>query len=179
MPTKTTSSSRISRAAAMTMSSRSVNSCRGSSVLAVGGGEVMVGGWASSRLWRSSGCRRHRSQPRGSGSSGCTPEAVPLRDSGSSEHEGLGAALHEGVAAERVLVDLHAEAGPGRQLEPAAAGLDGAGEEWRLELSGRELHRQRAPERRGDVQGGRVVRAVSYTHLRAHETPEHLVCRLL
>src|SRR5678815_5554180 len=24
-----------------------------------------------------------------------------------------------------------------------------------------------------------VVEAVSYTHLRAHETPEHLVCRLL
>src|SRR5678815_4648447 len=24
-----------------------------------------------------------------------------------------------------------------------------------------------------------VVRPVSYTHLRAHETPEHLVCRLL
>ena len=24
-----------------------------------------------------------------------------------------------------------------------------------------------------------VPRAVSYTHLRAHETPEHLVCRLL
>src|SRR5678815_3940578 len=24
-----------------------------------------------------------------------------------------------------------------------------------------------------------VVKAVSYTHLRAHETPEHLVCRLL
>ena len=23
-----------------------------------------------------------------------------------------------------------------------------------------------------------IVRAVSYTHLRAHETPEHLVCRL-
>ena len=23
------------------------------------------------------------------------------------------------------------------------------------------------------------LRAVSYTHLRAHETPEHLVCRLL
>src|SRR5678815_3266625 len=23
------------------------------------------------------------------------------------------------------------------------------------------------------------IRAVSYTHLRAHETPEHLVCRLL
>src|SRR5674536_111764 len=25
----------------------------------------------------------------------------------------------------------------------------------------------------------RSLRAVSYTHLRAHETPEHLVCRLL
>src|SRR5678815_497419 len=25
----------------------------------------------------------------------------------------------------------------------------------------------------------RIVIAVSYTHLRAHETPEHLVCRLL
>src|SRR5678815_641490 len=24
-----------------------------------------------------------------------------------------------------------------------------------------------------------LVRSVSYTHLRAHETPEHLVCRLL
>eukprot|EP00658_Telonema_sp_P-2_P045654 TRINITY_DN3363_c0_g1_i4.p1 TRINITY_DN3363_c0_g1~~TRINITY_DN3363_c0_g1_i4.p1 ORF type:complete len:505 (-),score=81.34 TRINITY_DN3363_c0_g1_i4:51-1565(-) len=29
------------------------------------------------------------------------------------------------------------------------------------------------------LRGGRNVRAVSYTHLRAHETPEHLVCRLL
>src|SRR5665254_3819 len=27
--------------------------------------------------------------------------------------------------------------------------------------------------------GGRGITAVSYTHLRAHETPEHLVCRLL
>src|SRR5678816_785382 len=26
---------------------------------------------------------------------------------------------------------------------------------------------------------GLAVRTVSYTHLRAHETPEHLVCRLL
>src|SRR5678816_19518 len=25
----------------------------------------------------------------------------------------------------------------------------------------------------------RIVKSVSYTHLRAHETPEHLVCRLL
>ena len=29
------------------------------------------------------------------------------------------------------------------------------------------------------VTGERRYRAVSYTHLRAHETPEHLVCRLL
>src|SRR5678816_2292941 len=29
------------------------------------------------------------------------------------------------------------------------------------------------------VLNGRWSRAVSYTHLRAHETPEHLVCRLL
>src|SRR5678816_4649829 len=27
--------------------------------------------------------------------------------------------------------------------------------------------------------GGQNIRPVSYTHLRAHETPEHLVCRLL
>src|SRR5678815_5688780 len=31
----------------------------------------------------------------------------------------------------------------------------------------------------GDDPGGGRVEAVSYTHLRAHETPEHLVCRLL
>ena len=31
-----------------------------------------------------------------------------------------------------------------------------------------------------DVNGGSLrVYTVSYTHLRAHETPEHLVCRLL
>src|SRR5678816_3385121 len=30
-----------------------------------------------------------------------------------------------------------------------------------------------------DVELSRRVIAVSYTHLRAHETPEHLVCRLL
>src|SRR5678815_3575087 len=30
-----------------------------------------------------------------------------------------------------------------------------------------------------DVRGTRRVDPVSYTHLRAHETPEHLVCRLL
>ena len=30
----------------------------------------------------------------------------------------------------------------------------------------------------GDVQNA-ISKSVSYTHLRAHETPEHLVCRLL
>src|SRR5674536_380021 len=29
------------------------------------------------------------------------------------------------------------------------------------------------------IPGGVIVLPVSYTHLRAHETPEHLVCRLL
>eukprot|EP00658_Telonema_sp_P-2_P084736 TRINITY_DN9493_c0_g1_i2.p1 TRINITY_DN9493_c0_g1~~TRINITY_DN9493_c0_g1_i2.p1 ORF type:complete len:112 (-),score=31.28 TRINITY_DN9493_c0_g1_i2:21-356(-) len=29
------------------------------------------------------------------------------------------------------------------------------------------------------VQAQVILEAVSYTHLRAHETPEHLVCRLL
>src|SRR5678816_2362169 len=30
-----------------------------------------------------------------------------------------------------------------------------------------------------DMTSSQLVKAVSYTHLRAHETPEHLVCRLL
>ena len=29
------------------------------------------------------------------------------------------------------------------------------------------------------LKNGEVYAPVSYTHLRAHETPEHLVCRLL
>src|SRR5678815_4021499 len=32
---------------------------------------------------------------------------------------------------------------------------------------------------RGRATFARIPEAVSYTHLRAHETPEHLVCRLL
>eukprot|EP00658_Telonema_sp_P-2_P064553 TRINITY_DN53617_c0_g1_i1.p1 TRINITY_DN53617_c0_g1~~TRINITY_DN53617_c0_g1_i1.p1 ORF type:complete len:100 (-),score=22.98 TRINITY_DN53617_c0_g1_i1:68-367(-) len=31
----------------------------------------------------------------------------------------------------------------------------------------------------GDIDEATFFSAVSYTHLRAHETPEHLVCRLL
>src|SRR5678815_4246234 len=30
-----------------------------------------------------------------------------------------------------------------------------------------------------DMAAGQAASTVSYTHLRAHETPEHLVCRLL
>src|SRR5678815_6182061 len=50
-------------------------------------------------------------------------------------------------------------------------------DDWR-----RELHRQRAraaARRRERDRGARQPAPVSYTHLRAHETPEHLVCRLL
>src|SRR5674536_376148 len=47
--------------------------------------------------------------------------------------------------------------------------------------SGREGEADRAPARRADRRpaSGADVAPVSYTHLRAHETPEHLVCRLL
>ena len=31
----------------------------------------------------------------------------------------------------------------------------------------------------GVLAAGAIAAPVSYTHLRAHETPEHLVCRLL
>src|SRR5678816_1278674 len=36
-----------------------------------------------------------------------------------------------------------------------------------------------APSYEIDFTPARVIMPVSYTHLRAHETPEHLVCRLL
>src|SRR5678815_5916338 len=38
------------------------------------------------------------------------------------------------------------------------------------------LSRKYTPHGHSPIQGGEPV---SYTHLRAHETPEHLVCRLL
>src|SRR5674536_350010 len=44
--------------------------------------------------------------------------------------------------------------------------------------SQRDPHRGRADLNRGGDRGP-CVPPVSYTHLRAHETPEHLVCRLL
>src|SRR5260370_1355050 len=72
-----------------------------------------------------------------------------------AEHEGLGRVLDERVAAQGFLVDLDAQAGAARQLEPAVAGLDGAGEERGLLVARRELDRERAAERRGHVEGGR------------------------
>src|SRR5690348_13811082 len=72
---------------------------------------------------------------------------VPGAHRPSPQHEGLGGGLHEGVAAEGFLVDLHAQARAARQLQPAVASLDRAGEERRLLVAGRELDRQGAAER--------------------------------
>src|SRR5678815_5811588 len=41
------------------------------------------------------------------------------------------------------------------------------------------VHSRRAPARATAGRQNSTPQAVSYTHLRAHETPEHLVCRLL
>src|SRR4029453_10549260 len=71
----------------------------------------------------------------------------------SAKHEGLGGVLDEGVAAEGLFVQLDAEAGAGRQVEPAVAGLDRAREERGLLVAGGKLHRQRAAEGGRDVEG--------------------------
>src|SRR5678816_4721280 len=42
-----------------------------------------------------------------------------------------------------------------------------------------ELEENRRPKRLAFSVGELATEPVSYTHLRAHETPEHLVCRLL
>src|SRR5713226_7977050 len=70
------------------------------------------------------------------------------------EDKGLGCAFHEGVAADGFFVDLDAEAGSGRHLDPAVARLERAGEERRLVLARRELDGQATPESRGHVEGG-------------------------
>src|SRR5678816_1283779 len=55
------------------------------------------------------------------------------------------------LTARSSLIHLQLVLGAGRRLERPSAGTDGGGD----------------------------AEPVSYTHLRAHETPEHLVCRLL
>ena len=58
---------------------------------------------------------------------------------------------------------------------------------WAFAVKGRaganvpivENERARRQRLRGQRKRGLTVHPVSYTHLRAHETPEHLVCRLL
>eukprot|EP00658_Telonema_sp_P-2_P009772 TRINITY_DN13629_c0_g1_i1.p1 TRINITY_DN13629_c0_g1~~TRINITY_DN13629_c0_g1_i1.p1 ORF type:complete len:165 (-),score=62.06 TRINITY_DN13629_c0_g1_i1:23-517(-) len=58
-----------------------------------------------------------------------------------------------------------------REAERVAEKLRGAGKQE--EAASTEEVVAKLKELRGDV------KPVSYTHLRAHETPEHLVCRLL
>src|SRR5678815_4904131 len=62
---------------------------------------------------------------------------------------------------------------PRRAAEVPDVGLAGAGEE---RVARQLVARPLADHRAGGVAD---VVPVSYTHLRAHETPEHLVCRLL
>src|SRR5678815_5909294 len=64
--------------------------------------------------------------------------------------------------------------------------LDGVSRSFRLIVLG-DLNGWIGDKKRDGITGGFGVfeenengrKAVSYTHLRAHETPEHLVCRLL
>eukprot|EP00658_Telonema_sp_P-2_P010304 TRINITY_DN13883_c0_g1_i2.p1 TRINITY_DN13883_c0_g1~~TRINITY_DN13883_c0_g1_i2.p1 ORF type:complete len:110 (-),score=31.47 TRINITY_DN13883_c0_g1_i2:1-330(-) len=53
-----------------------------------------------------------------------------------------------------------------------------------LPSNNKKHHSAQPPSKSGATTEGGIVlggtrKAVSYTHLRAHETPEHLVCRLL
>src|SRR5229473_4437645 len=68
----------------------------------------------------------------------------PARDrplaGASPEDEGLGCVLDEGMAAQGFGVELDAEAGALRHLQPAVAGLDRPGQEGRLLVAGRELY---------------------------------------
>src|SRR5674536_128140 len=82
----------------------------------------------------------------------------------------LGAAGDEPGLGESAL--RRASRGPGSALRrvPAADRVDARGQ-----LSACQAGDEGGP---GDGDAGGMT-AVSYTHLRAHETPEHLVCRLL
>src|SRR5678816_287964 len=109
---------------------------------------------------------------------------------------GLGAAGdHEGLAAHEVAVRAAEEVDRPRGLlgQPPAAerdhlvhGRDARALHADLHLAPGHLDgarlalRERLGEPGLDVAEGHAVHGpVSYTHLRAHETPEHLVCRLL
>src|SRR5678815_2638484 len=55
---------------------------------------------------------------------------------------------------------------------------DGRLSPWETICQAQAFCRHRFPKSQADAQT-QYLRSVSYTHLRAHETPEHLVCRLL
>ena len=63
----------------------------------------------------------------------------------------------------------------GRRPDPDE---DRAADKWR-ERRSEESTTFPARTTIGDHPAGLEPESVSYTHLRAHETPEHLVCRLL
>src|SRR5678815_6046239 len=54
------------------------------------------------------------------------------------------------------------------------------GEQWVRLFNGKDLTNWvEVGKEKWTVEDGTIHGPVSYTHLRAHETPEHLVCRLL
>src|SRR5678815_5909200 len=85
-------------------------------------------------------------------------------------------AVHSPADALRV-TDLIADAlvvGAGPAGSASAALLADAG--WRVLAIDRATFPREKPC--SEYMSPEAVRTVSYTHLRAHETPEHLVCRL-
>src|SRR5674536_321425 len=69
---------------------------------------------------------------------------------------------------------------PSRSLRPSAAEADSCWRRWGTHLVASHRAARRRPRRATRTSPRRPAPCpVSYTHLRAHETPEHLVCRLL
>src|SRR5678815_4864747 len=64
-----------------------------------------------------------------------------------------------------------------REVPAEPGDRDDTSQRPEAECSLRREHRRQRKSR--EESGKRWIEAVSYTHLRAHETPEHLVCRLL
>src|SRR5678816_3860131 len=69
--------------------------------------------------------------------------------------------------------------GHGAWVDYHPAWCSGADQLFREIEAGTEWHAHRRPMYERVVDVPRLTGSVSYTHLRAHETPEHLVCRLL